>query len=278
MCKLYFQCDRGAAGDMIGAALMELVPDKGAMLRKLNHMGIPQVEYRLERKVKYGLEGNAMTVQIQGDTEEELLEADHPAEHHPEAVDHREENHPKGNHREENHPHTQESHHHPMTMEHIHQIVAKMKVSDQVKRDILETYKIIADAESLAHKCPVSEVHFHEVGALDAIADVAAVCQLLEELAPSEIAASKVHVGNGTVKCAHGILPVPAPATAHILKDIPYENGEIDGEICTPTGAALLKHFVDRFIAEEPKTGAKNGIGIGKRTFHQPSYFRACTF
>ena len=163
-----------------------------------------------------------------------------------------------------------------MTMDNIRQIVSAMNVSDKVKKDIMEVYEIIADAESLAHSCPVSEVHFHEVGALDAIADVAAVCQILEELAPSEITASEVHVGNGTVKCAHGILPVPAPATANILKDVPYDNGEIDGEICTPTGAALLKHFVDKFVSEEPEAGKKNGIGIGKRTFSQPSYFRAC--
>ena len=244
MCELYFQCNRGAAGDMIGAALMELVSDKEATMQKLNNMGIPYVEYILEKRQKYGIDGNAMTVKIHGETEEHIHEAGH--------------------------------HHQHMTMADIHQIVNSMSVSDRVKKDIMETYEIIADAESLAHNCPVSEVHFHEVGALDAIADVAAVCQILEELAPSEIAASEVHVGNGTVKCAHGILPVPAPATANILKDIPYENGEIDGEICTPTGAALLKHFVDKFVSEEPETGAKTGIGIGKRTFAIPSYLRAC--
>lgn len=261
MCELYFQCNRGAAGDMIGAALMELVPDKNEMTQKLNNMGIPHVEYILEKCQKYGIDGNVMTVKIHGETEEHIHESDRHA-HEAEHV-HCEEHH---------HAH----HHHHMTMENIHQIVAGMNVSDGVRKDILETYEIIADAESLAHNCPVSEVHFHEVGALDAIADVAAVCQILEELAPAEIVASEVHVGNGTVKCAHGILPVPAPATANILKDIPHKNGEIDGEICTPTGAALLKHFVDRFVPEEPKAGKKNGVGIGKRTFSQPSYFRAC--
>ena len=247
MCKLYFQCNRGAAGDMIGAALMELVPDKTAMMQKLNHMGIPHVEYILEEKQKYGINGNTMTVIIHGETEEHMHEAGHP-----------------------------EHHHHHMTMKTIRQIVSDMKVSDKVRKDIMETYKIIADAESHAHNCPVSEVHFHEVGALDAIADVAAVCQILEELEPSEIVASEVHVGNGSITCAHGILPVPAPATANILKNIPYQNGEIDGEICTPTGAALLKHFVDKYVAEKPEKEEKTGIGLGKRTFSAPSYFKAC--
>lgn len=268
MCELYFQCNKGAAGDMIGAALMGLVSDKEAMMEKLNHMGIPHVEYILKEKQKYGIDGNAMTVMIHGETEEHIHEADH----------HHEEHH--GHHHDDGHVHSEEHHHehhhHHMTMDNICQIVSAMNVSDKVKKDIMEVYEIIAEAESLAHSCPVSEVHFHEVGALDAIADVAAVCQILEELAPSEILASEVHVGNGTVKCAHGILPVPAPATANILKDIPYENGEINGEICTPTGAALLKHFVDKFVPEEPETGEKNGIGIGKRTFAIPSYFRVC--
>ena len=275
MCKLYFQCNRGTAGDMIGAALMELVANKNEMMQKLNNMGIPHVEYIFEKRQKYGIDGNAMTVKIHGDTEEHIHEADHHA--HEEEHVHCETDHHHDHTHEVHHRHGQEHHHHQhMTMDDIHQIVNGMNVSGKVKRDIMETYEIIADAESLAHNCPVSEVHFHEVGAMDAIADVAAVCQILEELAPSEIAASEVHVGNGTVKCAHGILPVPAPATANILKDIPYENGEINGEICTPTGAALLKHFVDKFVPEEPETDKKNGIGIGKRTFATPSYFRAC--
>lgn len=255
MCELYFQCNKGAAGDMIGAALMELVPDKEVMMEKLNHMGIPHVEYILEEKEKYGMNGNAMTVMIHGETEEHIHEADHHKEHHE---------------------HHHEHHHHHMTMDNIRQIVGGMKVSDKVKKDIMEVYEIIADAESLAHSCPVSEVHFHEVGALDAIADVAAVCQILEELNPSEITASEVHVGNGTVKCAHGILPVPAPATANILKDVPYDNGEINGEICTPTGAALIRHFADKFVTAEPEKEVKSGVGIGKRTFAIPSYFRVC--
>lgn len=137
-------------------------------------------------------------------------------------------------------------------------------------------YNIIAEAESEAHSCTVTEVHFHEVGAIDAIADVAAVCLILEELKPSEILASRIHVGNGTIACAHGILPVPAPATANILRELPYDSGDIDGEICTPTGAALLKYFVDRYVEAKPLQERKTGIGLGKRTFSMPSYFKAC--
>ena len=274
MCELFFQCDKGAAGDMIGAALMELVPDKDAMLKKLNQMEIPGVEYILEKKEKYGIEGNAMTVKIHGQIEEDVHEecqhrtrGYHGEQHHG---DHEH----CDNHHHGEHGHHGEHHHH-MTMAEIHSIVDGIHASDKVKKNILGIYDIIAKAESEAHHCTVTEVHFHEVGAVDAIADVAAVCSILEELDPSEILGTEIHTGNGTIRCAHGILPVPTPATANILRDLPSDSGDIDGEICTPTGAALLKYFVDRYVKEKPGAGKKAGIGLGKRTFSTPSYFKA---
>lgn len=249
MCNLYFQCDRGAAGDMISAALMGLVPDQQETINRLNHMGIPETEFVYEKKKKYGILGNTMTVKVHGQTEEEAADQKHHHDHH--------------------HVH--------MTMCDIYKIVDNIETSEKVKQDVKNIYKILADAESKAHGCPVSEVHFHEVGAIDAIADIAAVCMLVEELNPQKIFASKIHVGNGTVKCAHGILPVPAPATANILSDLPYEHGEIDGEICTPTAAAVVKYFVDDYIEEKPKKKPDSdiGIGLGKKTFSTPSYFAA---
>ena len=283
MCELFFQCDKGAAGDIIGAALMELVPDKESMLDKLNHMAIPGVEYILEKKEKYGIQGNSMTVRIHGKIEEDVIENHGKSEkmcqeehHHDEAHAHHGEHHHDGDHAHHGeHPHHSHGHHH-MTMQDIDQIVTEMHASDRVKKNIRDIYDIIAEAESEAHSCPVSEVHFHEVGAIDAIADIAAVCSILEELKPSEILASEIHVGNGTIECAHGILPVPAPATANILRELPYDSGDIDGEICTPTGAALIRYFADRYVEEKPVQEKKTGIGFGKRTFSTPSYFKAC--
>jgi uncharacterized protein (DUF111 family) len=93
----------------------------------------------------------------------------------------------------------------------------------------------------------VEQIHFHEVGTLDAVADVVGVCLLMDMLSPDRVEASPVHVGNGQVRCAHGLMPVPAPATALLLRGIPCYGGTVEGELCTPTGAALLRRFVQRF-------------------------------
>ena len=100
---------------------------------------------------------------------------------------------------------------------------------------------MIADAESQVHGRPVSEIHFHEVGTMDAVADVIGVCLLMEMIGADQVIASPVHAGSGHVHCMHGVLPVPAPATAVILKGIPMYGGQVQGELCTPTGAALAE-------------------------------------
>ena len=142
------------------------------------------------------------------------------------------------------------------------------------KREKEETQSFCQEHQIVQVFCPVSEVHFHEVGAMDAIADVSAVCYLMDCLKPEKVTASEIHVGNGTVKCAHGILPVPAPATANIVRNLPWAHGKIDGEICTPTGAALIRYFADQF-ADAPEEGVtRTGTGIGRRTFTRPSYFQ----
>ena len=121
----------------------------------------------------------------------------------------------------------------------------------------------------------MTEIHFHEVGTMDALADITAVCLLINELSFDEMVVSPIHVGSGNVKCAHGILPVPAPATAYILKDVPIYGGEIKGELCTPTGAALLKHFATRFGNMPVMKTQAIGYGMGKKDFQTANCVRA---
>lgn len=144
-----------------------------------------------------------------------------------------------------------------------------------MKKDACAVYRIIADAESEVHGKDVYEIHFHEVGNMDAVADVVGVCMLINELKPDRILASPVHVGSGSVKCAHGTLPVPAPATALILEGVPIYSGSIQGELCTPTGAALLKYFAGDFCAMPPIRVEKIGYGIGTRDFEAANVLRA---
>ena len=241
MRTLYLDCGMGAAGDMLTAALLELLPDPEGFVKELNALGIPGVEYVREDAVKCGIGGTHMSVRIHGEEEsEEMLHHHHEHEHHHE-YDH-----------DHTHDHDHGEHHHHQhsglhDIEHI--VRGHLHLPQQVQDDILTVYGLIAEAESRAHGMPVEEIHFHEVGTMDAIADVTAVCLLMNRLAPDEVVVSPIHVGSGQVRCAHGILPVPAPATAFILRDVPIYGGTVQGELCTPTGAALLRHFATRFGA-----------------------------
>jgi uncharacterized protein (TIGR00299 family) protein len=171
--------------------------------------------------------------------------------------------------------HHDHGHTHGMQMDDIKHILCHLDISEKVRKDALEVYDLIAEAESHAHGIPVEEIHFHEVGTMDAIADVVGDCILFEEIGAERIYASSVAVGNGMVKCAHGILPVPAPATAYLLQGIPSYAGMIQGELCTPTGAALLKHFVQSFEVQPTMVTEKIGYGMGTKDFEAANCLRA---
>ena len=256
MKTLYLDCGMGAAGDMLSAALLELHPEPEQFVKRLNRLGIPKVEFQAEPAVKCGITGTHMTVKVHG--MEEVSTDYHEEAHHYE------------HHYGEHIPH--HDHH---NMQSITAIVGKLDIPEEVKKDILAVYDLIAQAESHVHGRPVDEIHFHEVGSMDAVADVTAVCLLMHELKPERVVASPVHVGSGHVHCAHGILPVPAPATAWILQDIPTYGGKVRGELCTPTGAALLKYFVQEFGSQPPMRVEGIGYGCGQKEFEVANCVRA---
>ena len=275
MRTLYLDCAMGAAGDMLTAALLELLPDPDAFIEKLNGTGIPNVTYARENSVKCGITGTRVSVKVDGIEEGEETEHehhhDHDHEHHHDQEHHHDHDHEHGHHHDHDHDHE----HHHSSLGDIREIIHGLAVSETVKADAVAVYESIAEAESRAHGRPVTEIHFHEVGMLDAVADVTAVCMLMETLAPDEVIVSPVHVGSGTVRCAHGILPVPAPATAYLLRDVPIYGGEIKGELCTPTGAALLRHFATRFGAMPVMRVQSIGYGMGKKDFPAANCVRA---
>ena len=276
MKTLYLECGMGAAGDMLMAALLELIPDKQAFLDKMNHLGLPGVRVESEPAVKCGITGTHMKVTVNGEEEEsEDAHEHHHHDHEEEHEHHHDHDHEHGHHHEEEHSHGHHHHHHHASVADIEQMIGGLDVSDQVKADAKAVYAFIAEAESQVHGHPVSEIHFHEVGTLDAVADVVGVCLLMEEIGADQIIASPVHVGCGHVHCMHGILPVPAPATALILNGIPTYGGQVQGELCTPTGAALLKHFVSHFGDRPVMTTQAIGYGMGKKDFERANCLRA---
>ena len=242
MKTLYLDCSMGCAGDMLTGALLELFPNKEEILAQLNGLGIPHVEYIAEKSVKCGVTGTHIRVLVKGEEEEE--------EHH-------------------------HHHHHHSQMADIAHIAEHLHISEKVRKQVLEIYQIIAQAESKVHGVPVDQIHFHEVGAMDAIADITAVCYLMDRLGIEKVYASPVHVGSGQAKCAHGLLPVPAPATAHILQGVPIYGGQVAGELCTPTGGALLKYYVNHFGSMPPMVTTAIGYGMGKKDFDRPNCVRA---
>jgi uncharacterized protein (TIGR00299 family) protein len=228
----------GAAGDMLTAALLELAGG-GA----LEPVKIPGVKIISKKINKNGVLGTQIDVDVRGHKE---------------------------------HEHEHESHEHRgHSVIDINELINALDISDAAKSNAKAVYALIAEAESAVHGKPATEIHFHEVGNLDAVADIVSVCVLIEKINPDKILASPIRTGFGQVKCAHGILPVPAPATALILKGVPIYAGDCEGEMCTPTGAAILKHFVSEF-REFPNFKISNiGYGFGHKEFKALNCARA---
>ena len=263
----------GAAGDMLMAALSELAPDREGFLRKMEELGLPGVEVKLTRAESHGIAGTHAAVTVHG-----LEEDDQPMPGHGHGHEHdhdhkHEHDHEHGHEHEHDHEHGH--HHHGPHLSDVVELINTLPVSERVKADACAVYGAIAEAEGAAHGTTPDLVHFHEVGSLDAIADVVGVSLLMEQIAPERVVASPVRIGFGTVKCAHGILPVPAPATAALLKGIPVYAGELRGEMCTPTGAALLKHFADSFGNMPLMDVSAIGVGLGTRDFGAANCLRA---
>jgi len=291
MKTLYFECGMGAAGDMLMASLLELHENPYDFLQRLGKIGIPDVTVSALPSDKCGITGVHIVVKVGG---REEVSHDHHEHGHTHSHGEHEHAHHHGydrshghthSHTKHTHNHDDHNHSHDHSHEHgdhshgsygdIEHMINHLNVSDVVKENAIEVYKLLAEAESHAHGVPVDQVHFHEVGELDAVTDIVGVCMLIEELAPDKILSSPINIGSGYVRCSHGILPVPAPATATILKGVPMYSDETKGELCTPTGAAILKHFVSVFCEMPMMTVSGIGYGMGKKDFAKANCVRA---
>ena len=248
---LYLDLQMGAAGDMLAGALLGLLDEAGRarLLAELRDALPEGVETALLPAEQCGVTGAHFSVTVHGEEEHEPAEHAHHRHHH---------------------------HHDHAGMAEIGHIVAHMGLEEAAAADVLAVYRAIAAAESEVHGTPVAEVHFHELGALDAVADVTATALALRALGAERIVASPVAVGSGTVRCAHGVLPVPAPATALLLRGVPAYAGEVAGELCTPTGAALIGYYVNQFGPMPVMCPDRVGYGFGTKEFPgRPNCVRA---
>ena len=270
MKRLFLDCQMGIAGDMLIATLLGLVDDSKMWIARLNQIGIPDVTYTLIPKEDKGLQGYRVAVTINGMEESENHDEHH---NHHEHIKHSEV-HGDGEHSE--HQVYREQHVHGLGLQDVTDIINSLSISDTCKQNAINVYNLVAQAEAKVHKSTVTQIHFHELGMLDAIADIVAVCVLIEELKFNEIIISPIHVGTGSVHCAHGELPVPAPATMELLAGIPiYADYQIKGELCTPTGAALAQYFGTSHSNMPVMTPAKVSYGFGTKQYERPNCIRA---
>lgn len=230
----------GAAGDMLCSALWGLIKDKKSVCENINKLNIPDTKINFSQKSVNGINGFISSVTINGFEEGE-------GKQYPDVnikcADNR-------------------------TLNGILDIVNSLNMPNSAKDRVKNIYAIIAQAESKAHNKPAELVHFHEVGALDAVADISAFCMLIDKLSPDVVITSAINVGGATVNCAHGTLPVPAPATQEILCNTPYyKSDDAFGELCTPTGAALLKEFTSYYGKMPPIKVEAVSRGFGKKEF-----------
>ena len=259
---LYLDCGMGAAGDMLAGALVSLLSkeEQESFIKMINNIGVDGVKVSISDDAKCGITGKHFKVEIDGVEEHshDVHEHEHHHEHH-------------------------EHHHHgtgpfPEELEAVTEKFNNILADDVAivgQSDIKGVYELLAEAEAKVHGKDVSEIHFHEVGMKDALIDIASVVYLMNKLKVDKVVVSPVNVGFGKVKCAHGILPVPAPATAELVKGIPTYAGRFEGELLTPTGAALLKYYADEFSYQPLMNVIKCGYGTGNKNFESANVVKA---
>ncbi len=285
MKTLYIECGMGASGDMLQGALCDLLGCGDEFVSRMNSLGLKDVEVKCERKEKCGITGEKVSVYVKGceegssynaEADVESLEHGHIMHnsHHEHHSHHDYHDHHEHNKHDDQHNHHEDHEHHHSSLSHIEEIIDGLDISDKVKNDSKEVFRIIAEAESKVHGKPVYDIHFHEVGSFDAICDIVGFGLLLEKLGADRVVVSPINTGKGSVRCAHGILPVPAPATALILAGVPCYSNDVEGELCTPTGAALLKYYADEFTGRGLMTYEKIGYGLGTKDFASANVVR----
>lgn len=269
---LYYDCFCGISGDMNLGALLDLGVDKDYLLQELGKLPVDsEYEMKINKAVKMGITGTKVDVILKHPDHDQHSHSDMPHSHD----DHSHDGHSHTNEEVHVHQHSDGAHEHQhRNLQDIERIINGSGLNDQVKKLSLDMFERIARAEAKIHGKSLEEVHFHEVGAIDSIVDMVGAAIAIDYLKVERIMASPVQVGGGFVKCAHGLFPVPAPATMEILKDIPIKSGLVPFETTTPTGAAILAANVEKFSDKMEFSVERIGYGIGNRDLEVPNVLR----
>ena len=247
---LYFDCSSGISGNMTIGALLEIINDENYLLNELKKLNIDGYEIKISKKVKNGITGTYVDV---------LLEHEH---HHK--------------HKEHNHENEHTHHHEHRNLSDVNKIIDNSTLNDEVKKLAKKIFLRVAKAESKVHNKPLEEVHFHEVGAIDSIIDIVGIAILINKINPDKIVSSTVNDGYGFIECAHGKMAVPVPATSEIFSNsnVKFRQIEIDTELVTPTGAAIIAELATDFMPLPEMQVEKIGWGSGSKDLQIPNVLK----
>lgn len=260
---LYLECGSGISGDMTVAALLDLTKNSEHLLSVLSTIPVEGFSVEISQVKKSGLDCCDFNV---------ILDKEH--ENHDHDMEYLHGNHNHGNHNHEGHTHHTHTH---RGMAEVREIIHHTEMTENARKIALRIFEIIGEAEAKAHGVPMEQVHFHEVGAVDSIVDIIAVAVCLDDLHVDQVIIPKLCEGMGTVRCQHGILPVPVPAVLNIIEKygLNLEIMDVQGEFVTPTGAAIAAAIQTSDILPKQFKIKKIGMGVGKRTYEKPSILRA---
>ena len=273
---LYLECQSGISGDMMVAALLDLGADWDTLKNVLCTVHADGYEVKKSRVKKAGISCMDFDVVLDHlhenhDHDMEYLHGDHEHEHGHEHTHEHVHEHDQHHNHEHHHPHQHRG------MKEITEIIDGCQMTERAKETAHKIFHIIAEAEAKAHDMPIEEVHFHEVGAIDSIIDIVSVAVCLDQLDITEVIVPGLCEGTGTVRCQHGILPIPVPAVANIVStyQLPVKITNVEGELITPTGAAIVAAVKTGDKLQEKMMIQKIGYGAGKRNYSRPSILRA---
>ncbi len=261
MKTLYFDCSSGISGNMTLGALIEILGNEDYLLEELKKLNVPGYHIEISKKVKNGITGTYVDVILE--------EHNHSHEHEHEHEHHHEKN-------EEQHYHTHEHHHEHRNLNDVNKIIDDSLLDDKVKKLAKNIFMRVAKAESKVHNKPLDQVHFHEVGAIDSIVDIVGTAILINKINPDRIISSIVNDGYGFIECAHGIMSVPVPATSEIFanSEVKFRQIDVDTELVTPTGAAIIAELAEEFTTLPAMVTEKVGWGIGSKDLKLPNVLK----